>query len=177
LSELIKKILRGGGDDNDDDGTDSSIILTDNDRERLKKTAAEIYHSSGNISSDMLVYSSDLVNKTPQAPPAPPAPPAPEIPTTSVGAPENLKEDRAGLFDQITKSKVLKKVIPNERKTNITVGKILDENTSVASSSKETLDNINISRPLTLIESMSNKLDQINKAVTGSDDEEIDNSE
>jgi len=177
LSELIKKILRGGGDDNDDDGTDSSIILTDNDRERLRKTASEIYHGSENISSDMLVYSSDLVNKTPQAPPAPPAPPVPEIPTTSVGAPENLKEDRAGLFDQITKSKVLKKVIPNERKTNTVVGKILDENTSVASSSKETLDNINISRPPTLIESMSNKLDQINKAVSGSDDEPIDNSE
>jgi len=55
-----------------------------------------------------------------------------------------------------TKEIVLDKTTP--------VTEVLDETTSVASSSKVTLDNTKVFPSKTIIKSMSDKLDQINKA-------------
>jgi hypothetical protein len=195
LSELIKKIMRGGRDDDDDD--DSSIVLTNHERKILKKADdLELIPDDGRISPEMLAYSSELIEKTPKAPlapPAPPAPPVPEISKTVQGAPadfeipESIKENRTGLFDQISKgAKSLKKTITKE-KVNEYGGTvldtkassseiILDKTTSVASSSKVTLDNTKVSQPKTLLKSMSDRLDQINKATIGNDDT-IDNND
>jgi hypothetical protein len=127
------------------------------------------------MSPEMGQSSMDQLFPVQTNPPAPPAPPAP--PTTQQGPPveqvkisDEVRESRSSIFDSITKGKSLKKVETVE-KTGSRTGKVLEENTGettpIASSSKITLDN---TKPTSLIDSLSNKLKKVRKAVNVDDD-------
>lgn len=171
VSNMIRRILRGGDDDDN---------LPPTPTESSRNQNIELVPDNRSPSPEMLVYSSDMVekqviDKLPPGHPAkfdntvPPAPPAPPIfeapiPSTEKGAP-------TGLMDAI-KSKILK---PTETivKDSTPQGRILEEdNNATASSSK-----VKIDTPTTkksgILEALSNKFDKINQI----EKEEIQGSE
>lgn len=158
LSELIRKIMRGNIDDDDDsDSSNGSIKLDPTNKDDSTIRA---------ISPDMLVYSSDSVEKK-------------IIDSLPENHPAKISESerKPSFLDALKEKPKLKKTEQAPRKFAQIVGKVLEstENLDImneATSSKETLDDIihtsSVNQNLSLKDKLAEKFDKMNRP--GGDD-------